>query len=218
VYVPVESASFFQLDPRTPMVYLNFATVYHLDTLFATDHRRPLSLIHATHGATKSLYVLCPTAWRGGQGVEPPARERYLVPSAALATPSLQAYNARLVKTGHLSDGLVQERKLDFADGELIDTYATTHDGVAEVLHQLFTQAVSTATLLVGDRRRGYRHNLVLADYIVNKATVVEEMMEVWNGKSFWGLKRALLQDDTGDSERAVIGFGGNVAGPAGRS
>ncbi|EXJ62448.1 hypothetical protein A1O7_02883 [Cladophialophora yegresii CBS 114405] len=73
--------SIVELHPDTPMIYLNFAQVDMLQ-FRPHDKRRPSALFAATHGESKSIYILNPVP----NDLDERPHNYFVLPSEALAT------------------------------------------------------------------------------------------------------------------------------------
>ena len=95
MYVPyiTSDLSFHDLVPKTPMIFINIATVDIDDHLVPWDGKRTRTFFPATHGTYNSIYIVIPRV----RAMASLKRRVYVLPSWLMNTVSRKRWHTRLL-------------------------------------------------------------------------------------------------------------------------
>lgn len=185
--------SLLNLGLRVPMVFVNFAVVNIMDVEIPNNEARTRNFFHATHGQTKSFYILGPVPYGySPHNVPDIAKHRYVVPSELLASDAL--YERNDAQLQNPKTGMNRTKMpVELVDGSTIDSFAKSLEGVVEQLREVL-RGPDPEQSFVGDEAGGYGKYVERAEYIVNWRHVVKEYLDEFNGDSFWTKSRPWMK------------------------
>lgn len=173
-----ETLLFENLPLNAPMVYINFALIDLTDRRLPLDARHPRLLARVTHAPTPSVFVLLPVPI---ENTWTPA-SRFVVPSTTMNVPERRAYNERILDK---TDRCRNPQAVRLSHNEMIDAYARSPDQVVPELCRIFEQLYGVEKLFIGDAETSIGTEIGLDIFIVDKKRVLQESMDVLEGRTF---------------------------------
>jgi hypothetical protein len=183
------------------MIYLNLAPIDHLDERNPTDMRRPTSFLHATHGTSKSIYLLNSVPDK----LDWLPHHRYLVPSETLSTPQRCALNDLIIKGEYFKQSSRNTRPIFLRNNEVMETYATPDNDVVPQLRRILEQPLDVHRIHISNLHMSAGVEIELAEYVTTQRDVVEQFIALSDGQSYWetdnssGTDSNIDSDDDGD-------------------
>lgn len=162
------------------MIFLNLAPVDIWNSVMPNDGGRPGNFYAATHGRSKSFFIL--TAGEESLGHLQP--NVYLVPSGTICTPHLKEKHATVMRDGYAaSKKLVHDANIRLSLGEAVDAYAVRQPLHFSRLRDLFSHPATSRSVFVGHHEIGAGVEIQLDEYIVSKQQVLQEMVDFSLGR-----------------------------------
>lgn len=218
IFSPIKAATFFDLPLYAPLVYVNFATVNIMDQLLPSDSRKPKFFYHATHGQTKSFYILCPCPYRDDPYLQTkPPQHRYVVPSETIKTQERTTINESILQD---PAKVRNEGERQLILGEMMDSYSVQFELIVDTLLGVFEGHPEEGFHFVGNEALQHGINIAREDYLTNWLEVAQEFMDCTAGRSFWTTSRPWARKglSAGDEEAEAEqddGDLGDVEAPA---
>lgn len=176
--------TFHELHPKTPLIYINLATVVTDDRWIPSDGRRPLPFLPATHGPHASIYLIADR--RPGMEGEV-ARQMYVIRSSLLNTEERYDYHEDVLST--MVQGATRNHKLvRLTSGQHLGRFVVPFSRVMERVSTMVQECNNT------------QDNL-----LTNKAAVVAEFLSMFNGQAYWQQRNIADEDFLGLVEAEAL-------------
>ncbi|EXJ67090.1 uncharacterized protein A1O5_09736 [Cladophialophora psammophila CBS 110553] len=179
VFALGRASSIVDLHPDTPMIYLNFAQVDMLQFRLH-DKRRPSSFFHATHGRSKSIFILNPVP----DDLDGPPHDYFVLPSEALDTESRRRLNDEQLKQEPWRTSR-RATWLTLNNGEPLFVYRTARRDLEATLLRVFRQPLDRQDVFLGDEKTGLGTKISVQEYVQTQRAVLEEYILLLEGGSF---------------------------------
>lgn len=175
--------TFADLHPQTPMVLINMAQIDQLDRRFASDNRRSGALLRATHGTSRSIFILFPV----DECMRQPHLNCFLVPSERLASPQRRKMSNDVISA---KDYNKLNRNYTFVFDTIaqpLDLFACRRRDIVNKLHQMCSGSWRDTKPTVGDElETGLGTQIDLEEYVLTKQEVVRGYLPFAQGKPIW--------------------------------
>jgi hypothetical protein len=195
--------SIVDLHPDTPMIYLNFAQVDMLQCR-PHDKRRPSALFAATHGKSKSIYILNPVP----DDLDELPHDYFVLPSEALATEDRKEVSKAQLKPRPKNAAQKASRRatwITLKNDEPLLVYRVARSRLEASLLRIFQQPLNRESLLLGDAKTDQGTRIRLEKYIRTQRAVISEYITLMNGESYFGRGErpfdAIFDDDEGEDD-----------------